>query len=84
MDSKIQSLRSFFKITNAALNISHSLLLQINIKAEITDTHKLHRAALKELEKDDPDLLKVKSIMLEIGALGDAYNLDAATDFKEL
>ena len=77
MDATIKRLRAFFSITNAAFDLLETMfdaadsldaqLSKMPPKRQLTkEVHDLHKAALKELEKESPDLSVIDGIMFEM------------------
>ena len=56
MDNKISTLRKFFRLTNASFAYMNSITIILGGKVQINPMEILHKMALTELEKTNPDL----------------------------
>ncbi|MFV0390789.1 MAG: hypothetical protein ACK5KP_02720 [Paludibacteraceae bacterium] len=70
MDKKIQQLRTFFRVSNAAFDCVIAMSKALgNTGVVITPMHKLHQLALEEIEKGKPDLAMIDSLLEQMELL---------------
>lgn len=63
MDKKIDALRKFFTITVAAFEMQHTISLAFGYKGHKSYMHLLHINAKEEIEKENPDLNKIDTLL---------------------
>jgi hypothetical protein len=70
MDKKIKTLRTFFRVSNAAFEFQNSILA---FSGHIVPTkmQQLHKMALEEIEKECPDLSKIDNLLAEMENLAE-------------
>lgn len=72
METKLQQLRAFFKISNAAFEFSHTVRNAFGMKPlPASSMHQLHRIALIELEKEEPNLQYVDMLLAQMEQLAE-------------
>lgn len=62
----IKTLRTIFKVSNAVFEFQNSIQLSVSGYISISKMHQLHKKALNELEKENPDLSIIDNLMLEM------------------
>jgi len=67
MDKTIKKLRVFFRISNAAFICMDSIVLAFDGKPVETKMKQLHKIALYEIEKENPDLSIIDALLIEMG-----------------
>lgn len=63
MDSKIDALRKFFTISVAAFEMQHTISTSFGFKGHKSYMHILHLNAKEEIEKQEPDLSKIDTLL---------------------
>lgn len=80
MDSadKIKSLRQFFRVTNAAFECVNHMSTAITGKKRKYDNpmETLHRLALVEVEKENPDMFYLNNIMRQLELIAEENKQD--------
>jgi len=71
MENKIEVLRTFFRISNAAFDFQNSIQLAIGGHITPNKMQQLHKLALVEVEKENPDLSLIDSFLLEMERLAE-------------
>lgn len=71
LDKKIPQLRTFFRISNAAFEFQNSIQLAISGHIEPNEMQQLHKVALFEIEKENPDLLLIDNLLAEMENLAE-------------
>ena len=74
MDNKILQLRKFFQVTNATYNFINSVELACGRPVATSKMQQLHKEALEEIEKENPDLVKIDSLLEEMECLAELVN----------
>jgi hypothetical protein len=72
MSNKIQELRTFFRVSNATFDFLNSIKLAFKGKVIPNKMHQLHKIALEEIEKENPDLIKMDNLLAEMESLADS------------
>ena len=62
----IEVLRAFFKVSNAAFEFKNSIETPSSGRIEINKMHPLHKSALIEIEKENPDMLLIDRLLAEM------------------
>lgn len=71
LDKKIPQLRTFFRISNAAFEFQNSIQLAISGHIEPNEMQQLHKVALFEIEKENPDLSLIDNLLAEMENLAE-------------
>ena len=66
MDNKIKTLRTFFRISNAAFEFHNSIQLALSGYIVPNKMQQLHKLALVEIEKKNPDLSLIDKLLAEM------------------
>lgn len=66
MDNKIKTLRAFFRISNAAFEFKNAIQLALSGHIVPSKMHQLHKLALVEIEKENPDLSLIEKLLAEM------------------
>jgi hypothetical protein len=66
MENKIKILRTFFRISNAAFEFQNSIQLAIGGHITPNKMQQLHKIALVEIEKENPDLSLIDNLLAEM------------------
>ena len=66
MDKKIETLRTFFRVSNALFESRNSFQLAISGYTSLSKMHQLHKIALNEIEKENPDLSLIDNLLAEM------------------
>ena len=66
MDKHISVLRTIFRASNVAFNFSNSIQSACGGIVVISEMQKLHKIALEEIEKENPDLSKMHELLEEM------------------
>jgi hypothetical protein len=72
MDKKISQLRTFFRVSNAAFDFINVIQSAFNGIVTPTKMQQLHKIALEEIEKENPDLSKIDNLLFEMENLAEA------------
>jgi len=72
MDKKISQLRTFFRVSNAAFDFANAIQLAFNKINIPNKMQKLHKLALEEIEKENPDLSKIDKLLAEMEKLANS------------
>lgn len=75
MDKEISQLRTFFRVSNAAFEFQNSIQLSFSGHIVPNKMHQLHKLALVEIEKENPDLSKIDGLLAEMEGLAELNNL---------
>lgn len=62
----IETLRKFFRISNAAFDFAELIAKELCSKYTPSVIEKLHRKALIEIEKQDPDMTIIDALLAEM------------------
>ena len=74
MDKKIKTLRIFFRISNAGFNFINAIQLAFPNHIYPHKMQQLHKIALEEIEKENPDLSKMDYLLAEMQSLAELNN----------
>jgi hypothetical protein len=74
MDKKVLHLRTFFRTTTAVFDFANTVQTAIGGIVTPNKMHVLHRIALEEIEKENPDLFKIDNLLAEMEKLAESYN----------
>jgi hypothetical protein len=66
MDKEIKTLRTFFRVSNAAFEFQNSIQLAVSGHITPSKMHQLHKLALVEIEKENPDLSLIDKLLIEM------------------
>ena len=75
MDKKILQLRTFFRVSNAVFECANSIQSICNVIALPNKMQQLHKIALDEIEKENPDLSKIDNLLAEMESLAEENSL---------
>ncbi len=73
-EEKISELRAFFKVSNAAFDFIAVTQLAFNRVTILNKMHQLHKIALVEIEKENPDLAIIDNLLDEMEKLAEENN----------
>lgn len=73
-DKKIESLRTFFRVSNLALDFVDSFVKITGGNVIDNKMKQLHKKGLEEIEKENPDLLVIDNLLLEMQLLAEENN----------
>lgn len=62
----IKTLRTFFRVTNAVFEFQNSIQLAVSGYISPSKMYQLHKIALNEIEKENPDLLLIDNLLAEM------------------
>jgi hypothetical protein len=71
MDKKISKLLTFFRVSNAAFDFTNAIQSAFNGIITPNKMQQLHKLALEEIEKDNPDLSKIDNLLAEMERLAE-------------
>jgi hypothetical protein len=71
MDKKISHLRTFFRVSNAAFDFTNAIQSAVNGIVTPNKMQQLHKLALEEIEKENPDLSKIDNLLAEMESLAE-------------
>ncbi len=71
-EKKVKSLRTFFRISNIAFDTVMAMGTVFGGKPVVSSMHQLQRQALEEIEKGNPDLEVIDSLLAEMEELAKA------------
>ena len=66
MDKKIKTLRTFFRVSNAVFDFTSAIQSAFNGIVSSNKMHQLHKIALNEIEKENPDLSLIDNLLAEM------------------
>lgn len=66
MDKKIETLQTFFRVSNAVFEFQNSMQLAISGHIAPNKMHQLHKLALIEIEKENPGLSLIDKLLAEM------------------
>jgi hypothetical protein len=69
MEDKIKALRIFFRISNAAFECYNSIMCELSGYIAPTKMQQLHKMALSEIEKENPDLTIIDKLLAEMAKI---------------
>ena len=72
MDNKIKTLQTFFRISNAVFEFQNSIQLVIGGHITPNKMQQLHKIALVEIEKENPDLSLIDNLLAEMEITAEA------------
>jgi len=79
MDKSILQLRAFFRITTASFTFLNAFQSAFDAKRSPNDfqhkLHELHKQALEEVEKENPDLSIIQNLLKQMEALAEQNSL---------
>jgi hypothetical protein len=81
MDKKISQLRTFFRVSNAAFDFTNAIQSAFNGIVTPTKMQQLHKIALEEIEKENPDLSKIDNYLAEMERLAE-FNSEPKTIYR--
>jgi hypothetical protein len=82
MDKRLSHLRTFLTISNAAFDFINSIHLAFNRPIPPNKMQELHKLALKEIEKESPDLSKIDYFLAEMESLAAANSQPIPKNMK--
>ena len=71
----ILQLRIFFRASNAVFDFANSIQSAFNTIVEPNKMQQLHKIALEEIEKENPDLSKIDNLLAEMESLAELNSL---------
>lgn len=71
MDKNISQLRTFFRVSNATFDFMNAIKSAFNKVVTTTKMQSLHKLALDEIEKENPDLSKIDNLLAEMENLAE-------------
>ena len=71
MDKNISQLRTFFRVSNAVFDFTSKINYAFNGVVTTNKMQELHKIALEEIEKENPDLLKIDNLLAEMEKLAE-------------
>lgn len=75
MDKKIKTLRTFFRVSNAAFEFQNSIQLAFSGHIVPSKMRQLHKLALVEIEKENPDLSLIDKLLVEMESTAEQMKL---------
>lgn len=66
MDKKIDVLRTFFRVSNAAFNFTNAVVIATGGAVTPCEMQLLHKLALEEIEKEQPDMAVIDSLLAKM------------------
>ncbi len=72
MDKKINHLRTFFRVSNIAFDCVMAMRVAFGGKSIVSPMHQLHKLALIEIEKENPDLSIIDNLLEEMEKLAES------------
>lgn len=66
MDKTIKQLRLFFRISNASFDVAYFFNMHLKNAAKKSEMKRLHKMALEEIEKKEPDLMKMYALLTQM------------------
>jgi hypothetical protein len=72
MDKKINHLRTFFRVSNIAFDCVMAMGAAFGCKSIVSPMHQLHKLALIEIEKENPDLSIIDNLLEEMEKLAES------------
>lgn len=82
MDKKIDALRKFFTISVAAFEMQHTISTSFWFKGHKSYMHMLHLNAKKEIEKEQPDLNKIDTLLAMMEDCAEANSKERSNPTK--
>lgn len=70
-NQQIQTLKRFFKISNAAFEFKNTMLAALGHVPHPTAMEQLHRMALQELERDEPNTAFLDGLLFQMEQLAE-------------
>ena len=71
MNKKISQLRTFFRVSNAAFDFANAIQSSVNGIIAPNKMQQLHKLALMEIEKENPDFSKIDNLLSEMQSLAE-------------
>lgn len=71
-EKSISHLRMFFRVSNAAFIFANQIRVACDLKPIEDKMQQLHKLALEEIEKDNPDLLAIDMLLNEMEMLAES------------
>lgn len=62
-DKTLKALRTFFRISNIAFETVNAIVVAVGGVEKISPMHNLHRIALKEIEREQPNMEFIYHLM---------------------
>ena len=72
MENKIHHLRTFFRVSNAAFDCVMAMGAAFGGRSIVSPMHQLHKLALEEIEKENPDLSIIDKYLEQMELLAEA------------
>jgi len=79
MDKKIDALRKFFTISVATFEIQHTISTALGFKGHKSYMNHLHLVAKEEIEKEEPDLKKIDTLLAMMEDCAEANSKERLT-----
>lgn len=83
MEKKILQLRTFFRVSNAAFDFTNAIQSAFNGIITPNKMQQLHKLALEEIEKENPDLLKIDNLLVEMEKLAEVNSNQPKPNFPK-
>lgn len=83
MEKKIHQLRTFFRVTNAAFNFGMEMRAALGGKPVVSTMHHLHKMALEEIERENPDLLIINKYLEQMTLMAEVTNSQPIPNFSK-
>jgi hypothetical protein len=71
MNKKISQLRTFFRVSNATFDFANAIQSSVNGIIAPNKMQQLHKLALMEIEKENPDFSKIDNLLSEMQSLAE-------------
>ena len=71
MGERISQLRTFCRVSNAAFDFTNAIQSAFNGIVTPNEMQQLHKLALEEIEKENPDLFKIDNLLAEMEKLAE-------------
>jgi hypothetical protein len=71
MNKKISQLRTFFRVSNATFDFANDIQSSVNGIIAPNKMQQLHKLALMEIEKENPDFSKIDNLLSEMQSLAE-------------
>lgn len=71
MNKKISQLRTFFRVSNATFDFVNAIQSSVNGIIAPNKMQQLHKLALMEIEKENPDFSKIDNLLSEMQSLAE-------------
>lgn len=73
-ENKIKALKTFFRVSTAAFEFQNSIQLAFSGHIVANEMQQLHKMALVEIEKENPNLLIIDSLLAEMEDVANKIN----------